>query len=179
MGSGEGKVPVHHLTPGFFNKPIQLFRDNSKALEHLTPIAERILSICPTSAASERNWSTFKYIWSDSRNRLLLGRVALLVFIYYNHRVLKATSSAPDWEAFLYLLDQLPPIPGLQQLGKEVVEVVEVEAVEVVEVEEDEVVEREEHEGEQPSARAAQREGPASTAPEGSSGQQGRDDMDE
>ncbi len=53
------------------------------------------------------------FVWSNSRTRLLLGRVALLVYVYFNSRVLtKATRSlsATDWRSFLEELDAIPEL---------------------------------------------------------------------
>ena len=69
------------------------------------------LSIC--NAGSERNWSTFRRIWSDDRNRLLAGRVALLVYCHYNQRVLNRTYgnwACVDWDRFVDALEQEDPI---------------------------------------------------------------------
>jgi hypothetical protein len=111
------KVPPHQLQPGYYNDPIQLYRDNADVLTFLAPIAERILCVCPTAAGSERNWSTFKHVWSDTRNSLLLGRVGLLVYIYYNTRVLSREAEAADWEAFISMMADTPAIPELSRLG--------------------------------------------------------------
>ena len=56
----------------------------------LSDVAIRILSIPATSAASERNWSTFGFIHSKLRNRLHEKRVEKIVYIFWNLRMLRA-----------------------------------------------------------------------------------------
>lgn len=65
------------------------------------------------NAGGERNWSVWKRVWSDARNRLLTGRVALLVYCHYNQRVLDRsydTWACLDWESFIDALEQEDPI---------------------------------------------------------------------
>jgi Protein of unknown function (DUF 659)/hAT family C-terminal dimerisation region len=60
----------------------------------LTALARHALSVAPTSGAAERNWSAFGFIHCKRRNRLTNNRVEMLVFIYWNLRMLK---SVPDF----------------------------------------------------------------------------------
>ncbi len=57
-------------------------------------------------------------MWSDNRNRLLVGRVAMLVYIYFNHRQLHRASApalnSQDWEAFMDFLESQPPMEGVE-----------------------------------------------------------------
>ena len=46
-----------------------------------------ILSIPTSSAASERNWSTFSYIHDRKRNKLTPEHVFKLVYIYFNYKL--------------------------------------------------------------------------------------------
>ena len=63
------------------------------------------------NAGNEHNWSTFKRVWSDDRNRLLVGRVALLVYCHYNQRVLdRGYKSCMDWDSFIHALELEEPI---------------------------------------------------------------------
>lgn len=62
------------------------FGDNNKPLQDL---ALRVVGISPTAAGLERANSTMAFVWKDSRSRMLVGRMAMLVYIYYNHRALK------------------------------------------------------------------------------------------
>jgi hypothetical protein len=50
----------------------------------LSKIACRVLSLPATSAAAERNWSTFKHIQSAKSNRLTDSRAQKLVNIAFN-----------------------------------------------------------------------------------------------
>ena len=52
-------------------------------------MALKILSIPATSAASERNWSAFNFIYTKLRNRLHNERVEKIVFIYWNLKILR------------------------------------------------------------------------------------------
>ena len=66
----------------------------------LSDIAIRILSIPATSAASERNWSTFGFIHSKLRNRLHEKRVEKIVYLFWNLRILRALDkpiTLDDW----------------------------------------------------------------------------------
>jgi hypothetical protein len=56
----------------------------------LSNVAIRVLSIPATSAASERNWSTFGFIHSKLRNRLHEERVEKIVYLFWNLRILRA-----------------------------------------------------------------------------------------
>ena len=56
----------------------------------LSNVAIRVLSTPATSAASERNWSTFGFIHSKLRNRLHEKRVERIVYLFWNLRILRA-----------------------------------------------------------------------------------------
>ena len=45
--------------------------------------------ISATSAASERNWSTYNFIHSKLRNRITIDQVKKLIYIYWNIRILQ------------------------------------------------------------------------------------------
>ncbi len=55
----------------------------------LSSVAIKVLSIPATSAASERNWSTYNFIHSKLRNRMVIDRAEKLVYIYWNIRILR------------------------------------------------------------------------------------------
>ncbi|KAJ9513791.1 hypothetical protein QJQ45_020872 [Haematococcus lacustris] len=57
----------------------------------LRDVAMRLLSIPATSASTERVFSTFKHIWSDHRQSMLMGRMWMSSYIYFNRRPLKGT----------------------------------------------------------------------------------------
>ncbi|GLC70078.1 hypothetical protein PLESTF_000921700 [Pleodorina starrii] len=52
-------------------------------------VALMLFNMPATACAGERNWSVFQRVWSNDRNRLLASRVGLLVYVYYNYRVLQ------------------------------------------------------------------------------------------
>ncbi|KAJ9531317.1 hypothetical protein QJQ45_006764 [Haematococcus lacustris] len=60
--------------------------DDSAAAQQ---VAQRVLSIPATSAGVERLFSVFKFIWSDRRSRLLMGRMWAMAYVYFNTRALK------------------------------------------------------------------------------------------
>ena len=53
----------------------------------LTKVAVRVLSIPTSSAAAERNWSTFSYIHDKKQNKLSNDHVFKLVYIYFNNKL--------------------------------------------------------------------------------------------
>jgi len=55
----------------------------------LYPIAARLFSVSPTSAACESNFSMWSFTHTKLRNRLLLDRVGKLVYIRHNLSLLK------------------------------------------------------------------------------------------
>ena len=63
----------------------------------LAKVALDILSISPSAGAAERNWSTFGYIHSKSRNRLRNPRVDKLVYIYTNANLLNNIQRQEVW----------------------------------------------------------------------------------
>ena len=67
----------------------------------LSDVAIRILLIPPTSAASERNWSTFGFIHSKLRNRLCEERVEKIVYIFWNLRILRAIEKPTTLEGWV------------------------------------------------------------------------------
>ena len=69
----------------------------------LQKLAMRVLGAPVSSSASERNWSAYKHVISDTRTRLTSDRAKKLVYIYSNSRVLSKhkrnhTSEAFEWD---------------------------------------------------------------------------------
>ena len=61
----------------------------------------------------ERSWSAWRRVWSDERNRLLNGRVALLVYCHYKQRVLDRAYdgwAGLDWDSFKHAMEEEDPI---------------------------------------------------------------------
>jgi hypothetical protein len=54
----------------------------------LGEIAKRLFTVPTSSAAAERTWSAFSFMWSKRRNRLLAKKVEKLVFLYTNAALL-------------------------------------------------------------------------------------------
>ncbi|KAJ9507924.1 hypothetical protein QJQ45_021273, partial [Haematococcus lacustris] len=80
-------------------------------LAKITQILEkhnlRVLSIPATSAATERLFSAFKFIWSDRRSRLLLGRMWIMSYVFFNTRVMTrkehhaSAEAQEEWESYM------------------------------------------------------------------------------
>jgi hypothetical protein len=76
--------------------------------------ARKLVNIPPAAIGGERCWSDFATIWTSKRARLLVGRVAMLAYIYYNSRVLagEGPSGAEEcsWEGCLECLEGMPEL---------------------------------------------------------------------
>jgi hypothetical protein len=59
----------------------------AESAPELTEVAQRVLTIPTSSAASERNWSAFAHIHDKKRNRLSNQKVLKLVYIYSNYKL--------------------------------------------------------------------------------------------
>jgi len=57
-----------------------------RAIE-LQRFARRVVSLCASSSGCERNWSTFEFIHTKKRNRLLHKRLNSIVFVSYNRKM--------------------------------------------------------------------------------------------
>ena len=57
------------------------------ALPHLQKMAVRILAQVTSACSCERNWSTFEFIHSESRNRLGFEKATGLVYVFSNLRL--------------------------------------------------------------------------------------------
>ena len=62
----------------------------------LSRVAKKLLSIPPSSAAAERNFSSLSTVHTKKRNRLTAHRAAKLVYIYHNSRLLKRMKPDKD-----------------------------------------------------------------------------------
>lgn len=71
----------------------------------LRPLAVRILSLCSSSSACERVWSTYGWVHNKLRNKLKPARAKKLVYVHFNSRLaahLKDPAfnpGCPAWEA--------------------------------------------------------------------------------
>ncbi|KAJ9526001.1 hypothetical protein QJQ45_009426 [Haematococcus lacustris] len=70
-------LEMDRFTPDLTADPVAWWRRYGSKLPHLQVVAQHVLSI-PTSAATKRSFSAFKFIWSDWRSRLLLGRMWIM-----------------------------------------------------------------------------------------------------
>lgn len=52
-------------------------------------VALKVLTIPPSSCAGERLFSSFAHIWNDKRSSLLVGRMRMMTYVYFNARVMK------------------------------------------------------------------------------------------
>jgi hAT family C-terminal dimerisation region len=84
-----GGFAKKHLWSGLNQKPINWWNLLKSRYPLLSSVAIKVLSIPATSAASERNWSTYNFIHSKLRNRMTIDRAEKLVYIYWNIRILR------------------------------------------------------------------------------------------
>jgi len=78
-----------HLWGDITSQPINWWTLVARRYPLLSTIARQVLSIPSTSAASERNWSSFGFIHSKLRNRLGDDKVEKCVYLYWNMKILK------------------------------------------------------------------------------------------
>ena len=62
----------------------------------IAPIAKRILAQPMSSSTCERNWSSYSYVHNKSRNKLATTRVADLVYVYTNSKVVGASKNKDE-----------------------------------------------------------------------------------
>ncbi|EGZ11736.1 hypothetical protein PHYSODRAFT_415066, partial [Phytophthora sojae] len=65
--------------------PLEWWGEERDKYPILSRIARRIFTMPPSSAATERNGSTHKYIYSSCRSQLGLEKVNMLVSLYWSH----------------------------------------------------------------------------------------------
>jgi hypothetical protein len=68
--------------------PVSWWGRQQFGVADLAKVAGKILCLPAAAAGGERCWSAFGQVWTTKRASLLVGRVALLAYIYYNKRVL-------------------------------------------------------------------------------------------
>ncbi|KAJ9508277.1 hypothetical protein QJQ45_011782 [Haematococcus lacustris] len=94
LPSRDGYMVKMNLSPSIFHPrllrdPVTWWEWYGKKTPVLQQVAQRVLSIPATSAGVERLFSVFKFIWSDRRNRLLMGRMWAMAYVYFNTRALR------------------------------------------------------------------------------------------
>jgi hypothetical protein len=50
------------------------------------------------------------HIWTDSRNRLHMGRAAKLGFVYFNQRVMRRLEATPTADDWVTMLDEMEDV---------------------------------------------------------------------
>ena len=75
-------------TPQAMEFPLIWWRSWGDEFPTLSLLARKVLSLPPSAASAERNWSTHEFIISKRRNRLAPQRSNKLVYIYFNLRSL-------------------------------------------------------------------------------------------
>jgi hAT family C-terminal dimerisation region len=106
-------VPDHAWDLGWLTavKPQGFYKQYGEHMQELSQVAQLVLSIPPTAAGGERCFSAIGNIWSDKRATMLTGRVGLLVYIYYNYRVLNRALQPiqrEEWDNMIKWLDSMP-----------------------------------------------------------------------
>ncbi|KAJ9519372.1 hypothetical protein QJQ45_023170 [Haematococcus lacustris] len=125
----DGYMVKMNLSPSIFHPrllrdPVTWWEWYGKKTPVLQQVAQRVLSIPATSAGVERLFSVFKFIWSDRRNRLLMGRMWAMAYVYFNTRALRhleepmADDAADvarweEWMASQPVEDASGAVPGL------------------------------------------------------------------
>ena len=66
----------------------------------LQKVAVKVLAQCSSACSCERNWSSYSFIHSKARNRLLPARARDLVFVFTNLRLLEKMQEAEYDELF-------------------------------------------------------------------------------
>ncbi|GFH19475.1 dimer_Tnp_hAT domain-containing protein [Haematococcus lacustris] len=94
-------LTMDRFAPDLTADPVAWWRRYGSKLPHLH------LSIPATSAATERLFSAFKFIWSDRRSLLLLGRMWIMSYVFFNTRVMTrkehhaSAEAQEEWESFM------------------------------------------------------------------------------
>ncbi|XP_066364940.1 uncharacterized protein [Miscanthus floridulus] len=67
--------------------PLDWWRSYGGRAIELQRFARRIVSLCASSSGCERNWSTFEFMHTKKRNRLLHKQLNDIVFVSYNRKM--------------------------------------------------------------------------------------------
>ncbi|KAJ9531324.1 hypothetical protein QJQ45_006775 [Haematococcus lacustris] len=114
-------LTMDRFAPDLTVDPVAWWRRYGKKLPHLQVVAQRVLSIPATSAATERLFSAFKFIWSDRRSRLLLGRMWIMSYVFFNTRVMTrkkhhaSAEAQEEWESYMAAQQPSPAQPSPAQ----------------------------------------------------------------
>lgn len=97
--------------PSITDDPLQWWEQWGTKMPQLQDVALRLLCIPATAAGGERTFSVFSGVWRDDRSRLMLGRVGMIAYVYYNSRMIQSSVpivTAADWDQFAEWVDSLP-----------------------------------------------------------------------
>ncbi|KAJ9515946.1 hypothetical protein QJQ45_016872 [Haematococcus lacustris] len=100
-------LKMDRFAPDLTADPVAWCRRYGSKLPHLQVVAQRVLSNPATSAATERLFSAFNFIYSDRRSRLLLGRMWIMSYVFFNTRVMTrkehhaSAEAQEEWESFM------------------------------------------------------------------------------
>ncbi|KAJ9504969.1 hypothetical protein QJQ45_005419 [Haematococcus lacustris] len=100
-----------YFAPQLTTYPVRWWRLYGDFAPELQTVAQRVLCIPATAAANERVFSAFSHVWSDKRASLILGRMWIMAYIYFNKRVLERkpkTLSDADWEEYERWMHKTP-----------------------------------------------------------------------
>ncbi|KAJ9517127.1 hypothetical protein QJQ45_009025 [Haematococcus lacustris] len=100
-----------YFAPQLTTDPVRWWRLHGDFAPELQTVAQRVLCIPATAAANERVFSAFSHVWSDKRASLILGRMWVMAYIYFNKRVLERkpkTLSHADWEEYEMWMRKTP-----------------------------------------------------------------------
>lgn len=111
---------------GLTEEPTPWWLDYGAECQLLMEVALRVLCIPAAAAAGERVFSALKHIWSDKRACMLMGRAAMLSYVYFNKRVidrLDAVPTAADWDEFYRWLEEQPVDQAQPQAQPQVIDI--------------------------------------------------------
>ncbi|KAJ9521331.1 hypothetical protein QJQ45_001284 [Haematococcus lacustris] len=105
-----------YFAPQLTTDPVRWWRLHGDSAPELQTVAQRVLCIPATAAANERVFSAFSHVWSDKRASLILGRMWIMAYIYFNK-----LGGVREVDA----QDPARPELGLRGVGRHVVRVLE------------------------------------------------------
>ncbi|KAJ9511156.1 hypothetical protein QJQ45_013230 [Haematococcus lacustris] len=73
-----------YFAPQLTTDPVRWWQQHGHFAPELQTVAQRVLCIPATAAANERVFSAFSHVWSDKRASLILGRMWVMAYIYFN-----------------------------------------------------------------------------------------------
>ncbi|KAL1215191.1 hypothetical protein V5N11_016959 [Cardamine amara subsp. amara] len=85
---------AHSLNPKFILEPLRWWSVHGSSAPKLQALAFKLFGQPSSSSCCERNWSTYKFIHSATRNKIVPQRAEDLVFVHTNLRLLSTKSYA-------------------------------------------------------------------------------------